>query len=873
MFKNLIERLPSVAAAAFLVLMISVTAFGQTLYDSFSDGEFISNPAWTGTTSSWGVVANSDVAAGATGSNTLRLNAPAFTGTEYLSSQIAVWGTSQEWGVFWGRRFQAHTAANQQYFWLYANEANLNSATVDGYRLAIGDDSGADEIRLEYIVNGAVNATVISSTGTIPNSLTDIGFLVRVTRSATGDWQLFTSALPTVNGTGAIATDIPNAANASVSQGTGTNNALVPAANGFIGVAALHSTGANAISAAEFDQIYFTPTVPPAVTINVNDGVLAEPASGTRDLVFTITLSQAAATNVSVNFQTADGTAVSGSCGTAADYTTTSGSATFLPGERLKTVNVPVCADTVGGEGVESFFLNLSNPVGAVLGDSQGVGTITQVNPPGALIISEIRTSGPGGAGDDFVELYNNSDSPLTVTASDASAGYGIYKMGADCNADPVLIGIIPNATIIPARGHFLLVGSAYTLANYGGTGAAAGNLTMSSDIENDRNVAVFTTSDIASLSTVNRLDAVGFGLNTGQTCNLLREGSTLPALFGSTLDYTFFRDQCAFVFPGCPLNGVKRDANNNAADFIFAETTGTPVGGVGERLGAPGPENISSPRSVNGGVQLSLLDSTVSPNAPPNQVRDFTSDPANNSTFGTYSFRRRFTNNTGSTITRLRFRIIDITTDEGLSSPFADLRARTSGAIVINGINDVATCASTGSPPSVPCQVTAQAATLEQPPAQPAGGGFNSTLTATLPSGLPAGQSLNFNFLFGIQANPTAPFRVCFVVESLPTGGSTTHCISDGFATAANAEISGRLVTANGAGISNATVMLTGGDLTQPVYVRTGSFGYYRFTDLTVGQIYVVTVSSKRFTFANPTRVVNLFDSVTDENFTAEAQ
>jgi hypothetical protein len=273
MFKNLIDRLASIAAAAFFVLVISVTAFGQTLYDSFSDGEFTTNPAWTGAVGSWGVVANSDVAAGATGSNTLRLNPPAFAGTEHLSSQIANWGISQEWGVFFGRRFQAYTAANQQYFWLYANEATLTSATVDGYRLAVGDDSGGDEIRLEYIVDGAVNTTVISSTGTIPNTLTDVGFLVRVTRSATGDWQLFTSTLPTTNGTGAIAADIPNAANASVNQGTGTNNLLVPAANGFIGLAALHTTGAAALSAAEFDQIYFTPSVTTAANVSLSGQV------------------------------------------------------------------------------------------------------------------------------------------------------------------------------------------------------------------------------------------------------------------------------------------------------------------------------------------------------------------------------------------------------------------------------------------------------------------------------------------------------------------------------------------------------------------------------------------------------------------------
>ena len=90
---------------------------------------------------------------------------------------------------------------------------------------------------------------------------------------------------------------------------------------------------------------------------------------------------------------------------------------------------------------------------------------------------------------------------------------------------------------------------------------------------------------------------------------------------------------------------------------------------------------------------------------------------------------------------------------------------------------------------------------------------------------------------------------------------------------TAASAEIGGQLVTANGEGIRNATVMLSGGTLTQPVYVQTGTFGNYRFSDLAVGHIYVVTVISKRYTFANPSRVINLNDTVTDEDFVAEPQ
>ncbi len=264
---NLRKLASKTAAFAKIVLLMMVLmvgkverGWGQTVYDSFTDGNFTASPVWGGNTSNWTIVANSDAAAGATGSNTLRFAGPLTATTEYLSSQISTWSDIQEWGFFVGRRAQAYTLANQMYIWLYANESTLTSATVDGYRLAIGDDTGGDEVRLEYIVNGAVSATVITSSGAITNTITDIGLLVRVTRSATGVWTLFTSTLPTANGTGAIATDIPNSTNANVNQGTATNNTIVPAANGYIGVAALHSTGASSVITNEIDQVYFTAT-------------------------------------------------------------------------------------------------------------------------------------------------------------------------------------------------------------------------------------------------------------------------------------------------------------------------------------------------------------------------------------------------------------------------------------------------------------------------------------------------------------------------------------------------------------------------------------------------------------------------------------
>ena len=85
---------------------------------------------------------------------------------------------------------------------------------------------------------------------------------------------------------------------------------------------------------------------------------------------------------------------------------------------------------------------------------------------------------------------------------------------------------------------------------------------------------------------------------------------------------------------------------------------------------------------------------------------------------------------------------------------------------------------------------------------------------------------------------------------------------------TAANASIRGRAVTPSGQGISNATIILTGGALTGPRYFRTNSFGYYQINDIPVGETYILNIESKRYTFTNPTQLVSLQESVTDLNF-----
>jgi hypothetical protein len=147
------------------------------------------------------------------------------------------------------------------------------------------------------------------------------------------------------------------------------------------------------------------------------------------------------------------------------------------------------------------------------------------------------------------------------------------------------------------------------------------------------------------------------------------------------------------------PTGPTPKDSDNNAADFIFVDTNGTNAG-AGQRLGAPGPENLGSPIQNTSAFSVLLLDSTVGSASVPNRVRDFTSDPPNNSTFGTIAFRKRVVNNTGAPVTRLRFRVVDLTTFPAPSG-FADLRPRTATSPVVSGINDPVTCfAATGSGP-----------------------------------------------------------------------------------------------------------------------------------------------------------------------------
>jgi hypothetical protein len=116
-------------------------------------------------------------------------------------------------------------------------------------------------------------------------------------------------------------------------------------------------------------------------TISINDVSLNEGNAGTTAFTFTVSLSQASLGTVTVNFATADGTATLADN----DYATNSGTVTFAPGVTSQMVTVNVNGD-ITNEPNETFFVNLTSPMGATILDGQGQGTI--VNDDAACMLT-----------------------------------------------------------------------------------------------------------------------------------------------------------------------------------------------------------------------------------------------------------------------------------------------------------------------------------------------------------------------------------------------------------------------------------------------------------------------------------------------------
>ena len=154
-----------------------------------------------------------------------------------------------------------------------------------------------------------------------------------------------------------------------------------------------------------------------AITMSINDVSVAEGNTGTKSAVFTVTLSGSSSQTVTVNYATANGTATAGS-----DYVAAVGSLSFPAGTTTQTISVVVNGDTTV-EPNETFFVNLSNPVGATIADGQGQGTITNDDTAPTLSISDVSVAeGNSGTSTARFTVTLSAASTSTVTVNYATA-------------------------------------------------------------------------------------------------------------------------------------------------------------------------------------------------------------------------------------------------------------------------------------------------------------------------------------------------------------------------------------------------------------------------------------------------------------------
>lgn len=98
---------------------------------------------------------------------------------------------------------------------------------------------------------------------------------------------------------------------------------------------------------------------------------------------------------------------------------------------------------------------------------------------------------------------------------------------------------------------------------------------------------------------------------------------------------------------------------------------------------------------------------------------------------------------------------------------------------------------------------------------------------------------------------------------------GNTSEFFPPFAPTAAHASIGGQVLAANGLPLLGVRLTLTDLDGNSSE-AMTGSFGRYRFDNVEVGRAYVLTVKSRKYNFANPSRLIDLADDISDADFTA---
>jgi hypothetical protein len=440
-------------------------------------------------------------------------------------------------------------------------------------------------------------------------------------------------------------------------------------------------------------------------SVTLADNQVTKPECATTVLSLSLTSSVASATFAAPVTLTADLSSAGAtgsvtfndllSSGPQAGQTVTVGSGTLGEGTASITVILPAFGSNTitASYGGDATYAPATSPDVGVQVDAY----------QGEVIINQLRLSGPGGPGDQFVELYNTGPAvPLAGFVVIADSGVSVTV--------PVTAPTLP-------RGHsYLIGGDAYMLGGVAGADLTSTNLSASG--------LQVTAPDAAATA----VDAVGFGrAPTG-----FFTGTPLPALTGTPNEqYAWVRREVA----GAPLN-----TRDNATDFNLVSTTGGLVGGIQSMLGSPSPLASDSPVQDNGQLRSALLDPTVPSSSGPNFVYVRGSP-------GTLTVRRRITNSADATVTSAEVRITALSEANGAPEPGVATQPVRPAAL---RLIDPAT--STSQVLVGATDVTVNNLSVDFPADPTAGAGTDTTLSIPLAGGLAPGLSINVAFTFAVD-------------------------------------------------------------------------------------------------------------------------
>lgn len=178
----------------------------------------------------------------------------------------------------------------------------------------------------------------------------------------------------------------------------------------------------------------------PSVTVDdatVVEGAADDPGGAGQPVLVTVRLTSPSGLPVTIDYATADGSAVAG-----LDYVAASGSVTFAAGQVTRTIELRTVGDAAA-EADETFRLLLSNPLNASLTDGEAIVTVRDDDMPSISIGDVTAAEGDAGTAQVAFTVALSGPTSSTVTVRYTTAD-GTAASPADYEAAAGTVTFIP---------------------------------------------------------------------------------------------------------------------------------------------------------------------------------------------------------------------------------------------------------------------------------------------------------------------------------------------------------------------------------------------------------------------------------------------